>query len=491
LEWDFLFKKFKMQFFKKIKQHIHYRSIIFWIIMFGLLRLYGIAEPPLETAHNWRQTNVAMVARNFLEVDNNIFFPRIDIAGEKSGITGMEFPLFNYLIYLLSLVFGYQHWWGRLINLLVTSTGVFYFYKIVRDYFSPRVAFNAAFILLVSLWFAYARKVMPDTFSMSLVMIGSWYGLKYLEQARGFKNLLLYAILMLAGILSKLPSGYVLVIFAPLLFCRDIAVRRKIIFVSLSAMLVFLTALYYFGWTPYLVERYGFWYYYMGKPFGQGAREIWENLPQTLARFYETALHYIGFAFFVAGIAIAVLRSNKRLLVVLVLTFVAFAVFIIRAGFAFPHHSYYIVPFVPVMALVAGYGVSIINNRKWMAIALALIAIEGILNQQHDFRIGKKEAALLHLEAKLDSISQRGDLIVINSGIQPTPMYFAHRRGWLTDNQNLMQPSFIDSLQQLGLQYIVVIRHTFGTDVELDYPLAFQDDDFRIYQPGTKVINNK
>lgn len=480
-----------MQFFNKIKPLFNLRSITFWIVMFGLLRLYGIAQPPLEVAHNWRQTNVAMVARNFLEVDNNILFPRIDIAGQKSGITGMEFPLFNYLIYLLSLIFGYQHWYGRLINLVVTSIGTFYFYKIIRQSFSEKLAFNATFILLVSLWFAYGRKIMPDTFSMSLVMAGSWYGLNYLVQVRGFKNLLLYTILVLAGILSKLPSGYVLVIFAPLLFCPNIAVRRKIIFVSLSAIIVLATALYYFGWMPYLVERYGFWYYYMGKPFGQGAREIWENLPQTLGRFYETALHFIGFAFFVIGIIIAILHHNKKLLIVLVLTFAAFAVFIIRAGFAFPHHSYYIVPFVPVMALVAGYGVSIINNRKWMAIALAIIAIEGILNQQHDFRIGKQEAAMLHLQADLDSISQRDDLIVINSGIQPTPMYFAHRRGWLAENQNLTQPAFVDSLQQLGLQYIVVIRHTFGTDVQLPYPLVLQNDDFKIYQPGRINSNHK
>ena len=45
-------------------------------------------DPPLEVAHNWRQTLGAMIARNFLETDNNILYPRIDITGEKTGITG-------------------------------------------------------------------------------------------------------------------------------------------------------------------------------------------------------------------------------------------------------------------------------------------------------------------------------------------------------------------------------------------------------------------
>ena len=120
-------------------------DIRFWILLFFILRLYGITNPPLEVAHNWRQTTVTMAARNFYETDNNILLPRIDIAGEKSGITGMEFPFLNYLIYLVSLVFGYAHWYGRLINLVISSIGIFYFYKLIVKYFGVKVAFNAAF----------------------------------------------------------------------------------------------------------------------------------------------------------------------------------------------------------------------------------------------------------------------------------------------------------------------------------------------------------
>ncbi len=68
-----------------------------------------------------------MPARNFLEVDANIFYPRIDIAGEKTGITGMEFPLLNYIIFLQAKIFGYAHWYGRLINLIVSSVRLFIF----------------------------------------------------------------------------------------------------------------------------------------------------------------------------------------------------------------------------------------------------------------------------------------------------------------------------------------------------------------------------
>ena len=136
-------------------------------------------------------------------------YPRIDIAGEKTGITGMEFPLFNFLIYLFSLVFGFHEWFGRLINLLVSSTGIYYFYLLVRKYFSRETAFNAAFILLVSFWFSYARKIMPDTFASSLVITSLYYGSNYLDRKQSISNLVLYVLFGMLGILSKLPVAYI------------------------------------------------------------------------------------------------------------------------------------------------------------------------------------------------------------------------------------------------------------------------------------------
>src|SRR5436190_9169865 len=145
-----------------------FKDIRFWILLYFLIRLFGITNPPLEIAHNWRQVTGLMVARNFYEVDPNILYPRVDMAGERTGITGTEFPLFNYLIFLAALLFGWADWYGRLINLIITSIGIYFFYRIIADFIRRDLAFYAAFILLNSLWFIYARKTMPDTFSLAL-----------------------------------------------------------------------------------------------------------------------------------------------------------------------------------------------------------------------------------------------------------------------------------------------------------------------------------
>jgi hypothetical protein len=67
------------------------RDIRFWIVVFFILRLVGITNPPLETGHNWRQSLTCMIARNFLEIDNNIAYPRIDMAGEKPALLVLNF----------------------------------------------------------------------------------------------------------------------------------------------------------------------------------------------------------------------------------------------------------------------------------------------------------------------------------------------------------------------------------------------------------------
>lgn len=463
-----------------------FSNIKFWILLFFLIRLIGITNPPLEVGHNWRQTTVTMVSRNFYEVDNNIFLPRIDIAGEKSGITGMEFPLLNYLVYLVAELFGYDHWYGRLINLIISSLGLWFFYLLLRKYFDKNVAFYSTIILIVSIWFQFSRKVMPDTFSMSLIIAGIYYGTNYLEKVNKKKQYLYlfsYFILTLLGILSKLPSAYLLVIFSIFLFDKKISLTRKFIFSLVSVFCLIPVAYWYFIWVPHLVEEYGFWHFFMGKSFKLGITEIYENLSLTLSRFYDTALKFIGFGVFIYGLIISIIKKQMNVIIIFILSFLSFSVIIFKAGFTFSHHNYYIIPFVPVMTLIAGYGISKIPNIKVAYLLLLAIAVEGISNQHHDFRVKEKELKILNLEEDLDKFSSRDDLILINSGLFPTPMYFAHRRGWVNTNEKISNETYIKDLKQKGLKYIVVLKRSFGADLYLNkYQVMLNTEDYTIYR---------
>jgi hypothetical protein len=475
---------------KSLRQTIGFSTLLkdirFWIVFFFLIRLIGITNPPLEVAHNWRQTTVTMVARNFLEIDNNILYPRIDFAGEKTGITGMEFPVLNYLIYLVSELFGYQHWYGRLINLMISSMGIWWFFKLIRNYFTKEIAFNASLILLVSIWFQFSRKIMPDTFSMSLIIGGIYYASNYFNneiKSKKIFHLFFSIFLLLVGVLSKLPSGYLFVVFLFFIIDKDIVIQRKIIFLVILSLVMIPVIFWYFYWVPMLVEKYQFWHFFMGKSISLAIQELQNNIGDAFKRFYDTALKFIGFGVFVFGIIMAIRQKEKRILYLFLITFLGFIVIILKAGFHFTHHSYYIIPFVPIMALIAGYGLSLIKNKKIAIFLLIAICLEGIGNQLQDFRIKKEDKAILNLEKELDQFSSKNELVLINSGECPTTMYFTHRKGWIATDEKIANENYINELVKKGLKYIIILKNDDHNEIKLtNRKILFQNGHHTIYR---------
>ena len=134
------------------------------------------------------------------------------------------------------------------------------------------------------------------------------------------------------------------------------------------------------------------------------------------------------------------------------------------------------------MALIAGYAISKIP-QKFQYILLGLIAIEGIANQQHDFRI--KEEHLYRLE--LDEITKRhipkNDLIVINGGKSPQDIYFSHRKGWSVESEELLKPNFVDSLNVLGAKFLIVNSTAFDHPFN-QYQTVYSDNHYAIYRLG-------
>lgn len=482
---------FEVDYFMKYSHYL--KDIRFWIIVFFIVRLYGILFPPLEVSHNWRQTTVTMVARNFSEEGPHLLYPKIDIAGEKSGITGMEFPVLNYLIYLVSFLFGYEHWYGRLINLIVSSFGIWYFYRIINKYFREDIAFNAGIVLLFSIWYTYSRKIMPDTFSMSLMMAGLFYALNYLEDGQ-LKDLIPSLCLICIGTLAKLPSAYLLILLALPYLSGNFELRRKVWLGALISVGMVFPFWFYFKWVPYLESAFGFHHFFMGKSMTTGAKELIEHWPETLSKFYDIAIKYIAFAFLLWGLFKAIILKEKLILRIFCIGFLGFLPIMLKGGFTFYHHSYYIIPFVPVMALMSAYGISLLPTPRWTSIVLIAIGLEGFFNHLDDFRIKPVNRAVMQLEPIMKTISQPKDLIAINSGAFPTPMYFAHRKGWVAFNEQLSNKNYVDSLSQLGLRHIIIMKRTFGDSMYVrsdknQWFLRCSNIDFDIFSLDTSRLN--
>ncbi|MCU0328309.1 MAG: glycosyltransferase family 39 protein [Chitinophagales bacterium] len=456
---------------------------ILWILLFFfMLRLYGIDLPALETMHNWRQTCVLMVSQNFFDLDWRIWLPRVDFAGNLSGITPMEFPLLNILIAGSYEIFGENHISGRLINLFVTSLGLYAYFLLVRNHFTPKIAYLSTIILSVSIWFIFARKSMPDTFAASLVMISLYYYDAYIRLSQS-KFLVLGFFFGLFGMLSKLPMAYGFCLL--LLYLPKCSEHKKSIFLLyFTAIVMSMPSFYwYFHWNGHLLETYKFSHYFLGMSLKQGFSELVGHWRFVLLRFMEDAMKYIGFFLYLFGISLAISKKNKKLLAILVLTSLSFLVIMLKGGHFFSLQNYYIIPYVPVMALFVGYGLNHID-KKWLFYSLFFIVIfENLLNHVHDFRINPDLAVVLDARKELDLIAHQKDLILVNSGDNPSPIYFLGHKGWLAHSYEFEQEHYLDSLANLGLSYIVILNKGFGTSVQPNRGnLLIKRQEYSIYQ---------
>ena len=454
-----------------------FKDVRTWILLFFVIRLVGITNAPLEVSHNWRQTSVNTVARNFQEIDNNIFYPRFDTAGNASGISGTEFPFLNYLIYISNLLFGYSHWYGRLINLILSSFGTLAFYRLAREWISERVAFNATLIFLVSLWFAFSRKIMPDTLSVSLCLMALWTASDYLKNGNALL-LVGYVVLSSVGVLSKIPAIVALSPLAFALFLKDVPLQRKISLVAASIVPLSLAGWWYFYWFDHITTDYVL--YRMGPGISKGALQLIEFPLETLNNFYFDALKFSGFASFLFGVYMIIKEKAKTLILISALYSSVFLVFMMQAGYGFRIHEYYTLPFVPLMALVAGVGLASIERSWPRNLLLAVIMIEGVANQQHDFFIKDALEYKLELESLgVEYLSNEG-LVVVNGGRNPQMMYFAHRRGWSMESNELLEEGVIPRLKSEGAKYLIWDEHLSYAEPE-SLPILFSNDDFTFF----------
>ena len=457
-------------------------DIKFWIVLFFIVRLYGITNPPLESASVWRQCDVLMIARNFYEIDSNIFYPRIDVGENLNGtITGSEFPIYNYIIFLVSQIFGSSHWYGRLINLIITSVAVLYLYKIVSKYFNKEAAFNSSILLLVSGWFSFSRITIPDVFAASLCIIALYFSMRFCETGKKI-HLLNFTILALLGCLSKISaSSFLTVLLLPVL-SRDLLLNRKIALSLSAVVIVALVVAWYFFWVPHL-NSIGAGYFFMGLPLKEGIQDLIEEPGKFAKRFFDSPLKYTGSALLISSIYLSFKYKNFLALFAFLISIAAFSIFVLKSGKWFYINGYYFLMLVPPIVLLAGFGLSLVKNKTLQIIILIMVGIENIGNQVHVFEISKFYTPYITLEKTFDELgASRKELIAVGcDDCSSAAIYMSHRKGWILQAEQL-DALHIKTLQKGGLKYILIQKKLHGINVDFPYQVIYNSEDFKIYK---------
>jgi 4-amino-4-deoxy-L-arabinose transferase-like glycosyltransferase len=426
---------------------------------------------------------MTMVSRNMTKDFHQIFYPQVDYGGSKSQIIGMEFPLLNVCIAIANRCFGYAHWYGRLINLIFSSIGMYFFYLLVSKLTNEKHAFYATFILISTLWFAYSRKIMPDTFSASFIIAGIYFSVLALEKKTfGTLNCILACIFITIGGLSKISTCILLVFIVPFLLKKEIGLKVKAQFLIALSISGAIILIWYIVWVPYL-NTLSEVRFFMGISFAIALHEIIQRLGDICLRFYETAIGISGFVLFVVGLYLLVKQKQKSLLTIFLLGTLLEILFLCKTGAHFAIHTYYIIPYVPIMTLIAGYVLSVIPKR-YATILCFILFIENGARLYGEFIIKPKYQPVEHIDRILDSLKiSRNTLIATNGNASPTVLYFSQHIGWTPSNEQLQNTDYIHSLMLKSCEYIIIDKQAFSTDIVLlGKNEIFNNNSFRIYK---------
>lgn len=418
-----------------------------------------------------------MVSRNFCEIDCNPFFPRIDDTNGGTGIIGMEFPVMNLLYCGIANMFGYTHWYGRLINLIISSLGLCYFAKVLRSLaYSERTVFASTLFLGVSVWFSFSRKMMPDTFCVSIMIAALYYGLNYLTGKKVW-CLIIYLVLSTIAVLSKIPAAIYFVFLIPLFFDSRHRLTERVALVVASIVPMVALTWWYFVWNPYLSQTFGNWYN-IGMSLYEGFLDTIGHWNLTLHRFcFDSFCGYVVFGLFVIGLYVVFRLKDRKTAIILSFSFVLFLVYAFISAHNFYGQNYYTIPIVPVMAIVAGQAVATLGTKKWVFILLLVLgASESIANQQHDFFIKPSLLYKMNLEGIMNRVSAKDDLVMVNGGSNPQLIYLSHRKGWTCENDKLVDTEYVSKAVEKGCKFMIIDKHRCG--VIPDYERVYEDDDF-------------
>ncbi|HET6887961.1 MAG TPA: glycosyltransferase family 39 protein [Candidatus Udaeobacter sp.] len=407
--------------------------LLLWISAVAV-RLVLIDQPYVDD-WSWRQSDVAAIARNFLEGGFRFGYPQIDWAANSAGYVGTEFPILPFLAAVCYKFAGIHEWMGRSQSVIIFAISLPFFFLLVREIFDGTTAIWATFFYAFAPLNIFAgRSFMPDVPSLGLGIIGLYF---FLRSARDPKPASFYlsAIAISLSILIKATS---VVIAAPLLYifvgrlCQTpgVSQKRPTIFRAIAfATIVVLPSVAWYWHAHQIAERY-----YPHHFFGAGGVRLegfswyWEIAQQTATSSLTPLVAIMA----LIGLFVAP-RGKYGCLFDWWL--VAMVLFVVAVGYG-NRHPWYQLPFVPIAAAFAGaacafFGSKISSRVAALTLSILLASSFAILAAFYVRPLYESTAAQLrNAGLELNKLTANDALIVAVDGGNPTIFYYAKRKGW-------------------------------------------------------------
>ncbi|MFN2137962.1 MAG: glycosyltransferase family 39 protein [Candidatus Promineifilaceae bacterium] len=437
------------------------QALLVILLIGAALRLRWIEQPYIDY-FSWRQSDVAMIAGNYLRSNANIFYPAINWSGPQPGYVGFEFQTVSYLAMLLYRVFGQQDWIGRCIAIAFGVCGIFALYKLVALAWNQNLALlTAALMAILPASVFIERSFLPDPAMVALMTASLWLLVRYLQSDKLF--FLIFSLLLgalgaltkITGLIMDLPALYILVVLLP----KKPDKQKRLAVIMLSGLLILTVVTLYYLWAwrlailypPHHFSGRGNWLwdtslstwlaeqYFIPTLFRISRSLLW-TLPVLL-------LTTTGFCYLLSYASVNRHRNDALFnfelpwlfhwwLAACALLYLIGALEVIKN----PWNLHLVTPAIAALSALALAAIfRVVQRRTWPPAAVAatiafLLLLWGLGARQNLSWLYKAQAYEDYLLGRrLQELSEPDDLVVTINHIlgNPTAIYYSQRRGWV------------------------------------------------------------
>ena len=455
-----------------------------------IIHLKGINSPLLDF-HSWRQTQTAMIARNYYRNDFNFFNPKLDWYGQESNKrAGTEFPIFSFSIALLYKVFGYHDVLGRYLAIFFSAISSVYFFLLLKKYFNLWQSYISAIIFIViPINIYFTRTIQPESLMLFSIIAGLYHFVNYLENTDTKIHFILSLVFLTIAVLVKLPSIYILLPIIYLSYQKwgNKVFKRIDIWLFNISLLICVGLWYAFTKSgkevlPLNISDYLTMLSVIKKP------NFWARL--FFSRFIELTTTYTGLIFFIIGLCLVILKNRQFLFGIWLLSVIIYSIFIGEYGYI---HQYTVLPFAPINAVFIGSGITYIlgkyKNQKilraFIILLVLTIPLHSILRISNWYKIEDKW--LLKAKEDVEKISKENDLFLCNTGIIPLQLYHIDRKGFSVDIRKTNLKEINDIIKKNISFFLTVKDNRWPEDNEIrrfiikNYSVVCEDKDYIIF----------
>lgn len=194
---------------------------IIWVVIFviGLGTRSTDLFHPIDTSE-WRESDMASIARNYYRNGMDFLHPQIDWGGNGQGYTESEFPVYPYLIAITYKMTGLWEPAGRIISYLFSLAAMLVFFRLCRYLFNMKTAIVvSSFFALSPLLMITSNSMQPESMMFFFYICAAFTFIRWVDNQTQ-KDYLLTIIFTALALLCKITAINIGILFILILITK-------------------------------------------------------------------------------------------------------------------------------------------------------------------------------------------------------------------------------------------------------------------------------